>query len=373
MSRSRGAFLGPVRPGLHLPKSPGAPPPWGTRVERIEGIPVVRLRGTPREQGLAHGAALAPQVRHLIGSYLASVVGSGDGRTPLVRLAERLAEGLLDDETAEIEGLASALGGGVSREDLIVGNTFLDIHRVALCSTIVTRDPRSGRPLFGRNLDFPSFGVAHRLSVVFVHEPSDGAPYVTVGWPGLLGALSGMNRAGVAVAVNLVYGASAADTGVPLTFALRRVLARAGDLADAEEILANVRFASSNNLTVCDVAGRGAACEVGPERFVKRPFGNEPLLTTNHFVTRGMRPTLSPIALSSYYRYACLRLGRGDLGERPGLESMKRALRRVALPLINLQGMIFEPAAGRVHVSMGRVPAARGRFACLGGAALWGA
>jgi isopenicillin-N N-acyltransferase like protein len=372
VSESRGSILGPVRPRLHMPKAAGAPPPWGSQVEWIDGIPMVRLAGSPEKQGFTHGAALAPQVLHLIGNYLGSVIGSGADRARAVRLAEGLADGLLDDERAELRGLARGTCGDVSREDLIVGNTFLDVHRMALCSTIIVRDPRTGHPLFGRNLDFPSFGVAHRLGVLFVHAPTDGAKYVTVGWPGLLGALSGMNRAGVAVAVNLVYGAPTARTGVPLTLALRRVLTGARDLAGAEDILGGIRFASSNNITVCDAAGRAAVFEVGPDLLERRLLDDGPLLTTNHFVSRGFRPTLSPISISSHYRYARLKLGGRELRRQPGLEAVKRALRRVALPKINLQGMIFEPATARIHLSMGRVPAARGRFVPLGGTALWG-
>jgi hypothetical protein len=42
------------------------------------------------------------------------------------------------------------------------------------------------------------------------------------------------------------------------------------------------------------------------------------------------------------------------------------------MPRLTLQSMVFDPGAAEIHLSMGRVPAARGTFVRLDRKALWG-
>jgi len=370
MSVSLTTVLGPARPGALLRLLARAPevPPWPEGIECAGGIPIVRLRGTAGERAERHGRLLAPQIRLLLSRYLGLFMGPARAR--FLETADRLEAFLEDSEREQIAGLHRGLDD-LDLDEVRLAATFLDAHKVALCSTIVTRDRRSGRPLFGRNLDFPSFGVAHRLGAVFVTEARDGIPYAAVGWPGLLGVLSGLNREGLALALNLVYGEADAPDGVPLTFAMRRVLARATDLAAAEEILRATRFASSNNVTVCDACGEAAVFEVGPDRFhVRRADG--PIGATNHRASCRRLPRPTPLSCSSHFRYRRLGATRAALATRASVPEVIRALRRAAMPFITLQSMVFHPAERAIRLSTGRVPAARGSFTLLDRDTLFG-
>ncbi len=361
-------FLGPARPRTLLGSRPPAPPPFPDEVPRVEGIPLIRLSGTPRERGERHGRLLGAQVRALVRHYLDRFIGPARAR--FLEISGRLLASLTDEERDEIEGLAHGLAE-LRPEDARLAATFLDAHKTVYCSNVVATHHRTGRPLFGRNLDFPSYGIAHRLGAVFVHEASDEIPHATVGWPGLLGALSGMNREGLTLALNLVYGESDASDGVPATFALRRVLARAPDLPAAEDLLRRTRFASTNNVTVCDARGRAGVFEVGPGGTTVRT-ADGPVWATNHFASCRTRPTLSPLSLSSHVRFRKLASRRRVLEERATGTEVIRALRLAAMPMITLQSMVFEPADRTFRLATGRVPAARGRFVRFGRRLLFG-
>jgi hypothetical protein len=362
-------MLGPARAGL-LALRPAIPvPAWGNEVPRHEGMPVVRLAGSARARGERLGRLVGPQIEFLLRTYLQPFVGHGPARISFERVAGRLAEAMRPEEHAELEGVAA--GAGVSLETMRLGTAFLDAHKVALCSTVVVPDRRTGRPLFGRNLDFVSFGVADRLGLVLVHEPEAGIPFVSVGWPGLLGVLSGLNREGLAIALNLVYGEEDADEGVPLTLALQRVLTEATTLEEADRRIRETPFASCNNVTVCDAGGRAAVYEVGPGRLDRRDLAADPLLATNHLASCRVLPDGTPMSVSSHGRYRLLRGMRGSIRRRASLGEVRRALRRVAVPWINLQSMIFDPARRELWLSMGRVPAARGTFVRFPASSLW--
>src|SRR5436853_197108 len=53
---------------------------------------------------------------------------------------------------------------------------------------------------FGRNLDFMSFGIADKSSVLLVYKPNGRYAFAAVTWPGMIGCLSGMNEHGLALA-----------------------------------------------------------------------------------------------------------------------------------------------------------------------------
>ena len=97
-------------------------------------------------------------------------------------------------------------------------------------------------PLFGRNLDFYTLGMLDKYSLVTVHRPKGKHAFVSIGFPGLFGCVSGMNDAGLALAVHEVFlardGASMFNPkGVPYTFCFRRILEECETVEEAEKLL----------------------------------------------------------------------------------------------------------------------------------------
>src|SRR5262249_58930466 len=110
------------------------------------------------------------------------------------------------DHRTELEAIAKA---GIDREKLVVGNTMFDLKKSIACSALQITPDRSATKnlLFGRNLDYPSLGYAHEYSLVTIYRPKGKHAFASVGFPGLVGSLSGINGAGLALCVLEIYSA----------------------------------------------------------------------------------------------------------------------------------------------------------------------
>jgi len=326
-------------------------------------VPVLTLRGTPREMGFQHGRLLRGAIEKLRRDYLhrflETVVTLPDPDWALERSA-RLERHLPEHHREEVRGLAE--GAGIAFDEAVLLQTFLDLHKLVFCSTIVTRSP-SGRLLFGRNLDFPSLGVAHRFGLVTLHRGEGKRPLASVSWPGLTGVISGMNDVGLTVAVMVVYFEEDVPEGIPYALHYRRILEEAETVGGAGLILYDSKRTNSNNLMVVDGTGAAGLFETTPAGVERRRPEGGALFATNHFLGGLRRPVrLHPISLSSHAR--CRRLGdrAKKAGGRMRLGEVIRALRSVAPPIVNLQAMVFLPEEREILLSMGSVPAARGWF-----------
>ncbi|MCA8937725.1 MAG: hypothetical protein KDB68_16130, partial [Planctomycetes bacterium] len=201
-----------------------------------DGIPVVHVRGTPREMGRALGNLVGLQAFETFHSYMRVFAPDMNGDLRLAREMEpKLPEWLRE----EMRGFSET--SELSYDELLVGQCFLDIHKVAACSTIAAHDSHTetGEILMGRNLDFPSLSIAHEANIVVVYEPEDGEPYAGVTWPGFLGIITGINTRGLALSMMLVYGHQWREhlDGLPFPALFRQLLRDCGTVREADAIL----------------------------------------------------------------------------------------------------------------------------------------
>jgi hypothetical protein len=142
-----------------------------------------------------------------------------------------------------------------------------------------------GHVLVARAFDFEANeGLDRDKAVYFVRE--DGAvPFASVAWPGLVGVLTGVNLAGVAVAVNGARAGTPAAGGEPVPVTLRELLSRAHDTDEAVAILAARTPMVSHLVLVADARGDVAVVERVPGRdaFVRRRWADPDRVgVTNH-------------------------------------------------------------------------------------------
>lgn len=332
-----------------------APAEDRVHVAEKEGFRLVHLYGSPEEIGRQHASAFAEEIKLLRRKYLGKYLRSERDERETVEGTRALEPFYLPRYRAELAALAEA--AGVPWDDALLATGFLDVNRTVLCSTFVGHDPESGEPIFGRNLDFPSLGIAHEHGLCIVYHPTEGHTFASFAYPGMIGVLTGMNDAGLTVAVMNVFQEKRHAQAMPYVLFFRQLLEECSTTAEVVERAQAGCCNVSNNLMVCDAEGDAALLEISPARVEVRRPKDGLVLSTNHFRSQALG---KPVKLC--YRYPILkallegREGEIDLGRAIG------ALRAVAIWPINLQSFVLLPARREVHVAMGRVPACFGRY-----------
>ncbi|MEO8900130.1 MAG: C45 family peptidase [Polyangiaceae bacterium] len=140
-----------------------------------------------------------------------------------------------------------------------------------------------GGGILARAFDFEVDEVFDDHKAVFLVEEEGRIPFASVAWPGLVGVVSGMNAAGVAVVVHGARGGNPQAEGEPVVHALRRVLSTAHDTEEALSALAALPPMVSHIVILTDSKGHSAVVErvPGKPNFVR--FLPAKAVTTNHF------------------------------------------------------------------------------------------
>ena len=350
------------------------PPPvraQGKRVERTDGVPLIRLTGTPYEMGRQHGKLLKDQIAFLHREFLDAMVIPAVGREALGEWATSVEGFIPKAYREELRGLAD--GAGMPYREILVANTMLDRLQTVMCSTVVAGGDATtdGEIYFGRNLDFPGRNILHRMTVVLVFEPEGGTKMAAVTWPGMIGVLSGMNEHGVCGATMLIHRGKTILPGLPYLLMYRQALQDARKTADVEASIRKAKRTCPNNFMVVDGAGTAAVLEFDQAAVASRTPERGTLCSTNHFRSEKMKDVGWPMGKR---RYATLQDFVVREHGRIDLESIRSALRDTATPwFLNVQSMIFLPKRRTLHVSVGgKLPAAAQRFVQFDREALFG-
>jgi isopenicillin-N N-acyltransferase-like protein len=323
----------------------------------INELPVVTVVGSPQEMGEQLGAlALKPA-------------------TPLI---ERADEMLAHYGWKQLQGLALSVGNvlvpqippahlqeldaavaeaGWPRDLLLFGNTVLDLRRIVQCSAVIAEGSRSatGGPLFGRNLDWPPVAGLEESTLVIVYRPTGKHAFASIAFPGTFGCTSGMNDAGLAVAlldaaVEKPGSVNFNPAGMPMIMLARRLLEECTTVEEAAALVRSVERASSFNFAVCDRT-HGVVFELTPQAVELRKSEDGVCLCTNHFRSPELATSME------CWRYEKL---AGEVGEKQyAVADIARRLHDVNQGEATLQSMVFEPSALKLHLAFGKGPASR--------------
>jgi predicted choloylglycine hydrolase len=206
--------------------------------------------------------------------------------------------------------------------------------------------------LFGRNLDYPTLGKLHQYSLVTIYRPKGKKAFASIGFPGLIGCLSGINEEGLALAVHEVRlsrdNSPRLNTkGIPYTMCFRRVLEECRNVSEAEKLLRSLPRTTILNLAVCDRQG-GAVFEITSKNLVVRKGENGITPCTNHFrtkeLTTGVNCWRYPLLAEDFHRE---KLDRNDLATRLHAANQGGA---------TLQTMLFAPKELILFLALGKCP-----------------
>jgi len=319
----------------------------------VEGIPVAIFAGTPAEIGEQHAALLAKAgVAMLKFPKKLFAEAGAEKYWPLAVVASKRLM-MQAPERYRQEMSAAAKHADVDRDEIGVANTLLELRRLG-CSTLIIEPERSatGGPIFGRNFDFPALGLLDKYSLVTVVRPEGRHAFAAVGYPGLVGVLSGMNDAGLAVATLDVYKTGNGSpkyepTGVPLMLVFRQILEECGTVAEAEQLLKRTKATTWANLAVCD-RERGAVFEITPTEVARRDASDSILPCTNHFRVEGLATD------TGCWRYQSL--VKAAQQSKLDVAAVHRHLHQANQGELTLHTMVFEPRELVLHLALGTPP-----------------
>ena len=356
----------PARAGEPF-RYPAGKLPGGAELKYVNDLPVLTVSGSPEQIGAAIGGlALKPDERIL--SYTRDLLKADriEMTWPLFVFGGK---GMLKhfpaDYRTEMDAITRA--SGADPDTITVANTFFDLKNTFECSALMVEGSRSatGGVLFGRNLDYPSLGYIHQHTLVTVYRPAGKHAFVSVGFPGLVGVLSGMNDAGLCLAVLEVYDAKDGEPrfdgqGIPYALCHRRLLEECTTIAEAKKLLESMPRTCLLNLAVADRTG-AAVFEVTPKQVVMRPSEKGVCTCTNHFCSATVRPADFTDVVDSVNRLATLDRVRAGK-EKLGVEDLHKQLHAVNQGDQTLQTMVFDPENLRLHLAFGKVPASAGEL-----------
>ncbi len=323
-------------------------------------IPVLVVEGTPGEMGSAAGKlALKPANRVLdYPRALLERFSAGLFWGSAVKQGKEMYGHFPDEFKNELEAVVKS--SGADRDKVIAGNTLFDIKKMFFCSALLIDRDRSstGGPLLGRNLDYPGLGWVHEYSLVTVYRPQGKHAFVSVGFPGIIGTLSGMNDAGLTVAILEVFAARSGEgrfdpKGLPYALCYRTLLEECTTIAEAKKKLESLPRTTITNLVIADRQGV-AVLEVSPKSVLVRHANRGTLSCTNHFCTE-LKGTNRVDVARSYERFETLEQVRQQK-QKIQVDQVRKALDAVNLGQETLQTMVFEPATLKLHLAIGSCP-----------------
>jgi hypothetical protein len=192
--------------------------PLNGTLRSIEGVPVLTLRGTPWEQGFAHGYLLCDRILRFFNDFVSKDKGRLSAeefealrwRTSIMEIPSQFET----EMRGMLEGMEARSGGPVYFEaldrtlryrDLVMANCMGDISRFTMqCSSFAAWGSMTGdgQTVAGRNYEWPRYPAMIGAQVIVVRSPppgSDTLSSVSLFFPGLIGVITAMNEEGVTV------------------------------------------------------------------------------------------------------------------------------------------------------------------------------
>lgn len=332
-------------PDLTSPRREVRTVPHGT-LEWVEGLRVVTLHGTPEEIGRAHGELLGAEAARCVDSVL-HVVGTAETirggtwfRRRLDDAARRLAPHIPEHHLRESRAMAEALG--LDPGLVAVVNVFPELFH---CSgfAVAGSATADGTLYHGRVLDYMTEIGLQDAAAAFVIAPEGRIPFVTIGYAGFTGSVSGMNAQGISLGEMGGRGEGQWD-GVPMATLMRRAMEECTTL---DEVIAlwtdSPRTCEYYYVFADGKTRRSVGVAATPERieFVKPGEGHELL---------GAGIT-DAVVLSAGDRLLCL---RERVKEQFGKIDEEAAIRLMDRPVAmksNLHNVLFVPEKLVLHVA----------------------
>ncbi len=207
----------------------------------IEGERVVLLHGTPEQIGKAHGQLLKAEADRCIDSVLYAfgtfqTIRSGRWfRHELHAAHERLAPYIPERHMRETVAMAKAID--LDPQLAKAMNVFPELFH---CSgfAIFGKATKGGKLYHGRVLDYMTTIGLQDAAASFVIAPEGQIPFITVGYAGFIGSVTGMNARSISLG-EMGGGGEGQWDGVPMATLMRRAMEECSTLDEVKALWKN--------------------------------------------------------------------------------------------------------------------------------------
>jgi isopenicillin-N N-acyltransferase-like protein len=338
-------------------------------------ITVLYTRGTPYERGYQHGVLLRDEVQENLTALYDGLKARYHFEELFYEAFERMRPFIPEEYMEEMHGLAhgarlpinlvhavhaipsiSEWGGKKHLKDVV--EKMMDGSLGTSCSNFAFKGKSSadGRMYAVRVLDWGIYKLSklHKYPLIQVGVPDKGLAFANIGWVGFIGAVSGMNAAGITLGEK-GYGDPEGETlrGEPMPFMLRDVLSQAHNLRDVERIIRTSKGDCSYVFLMSD--GKTGEAEL----FIKDAHRFK-VFKPGEPVRDGKKnlPAIPEIVWDGHYEEALA----SELTTRSGhLEPsviMSEMVPKIAMPG-NFQNVIYEPGRLQFWVNNAKSPKER--------------
>ena len=264
-----------------------------------------------------------------------------------------------------------------------IGHALQDLALVG-CSSFAAWGEKSedGNLILGRNFDFYVNDAFAENKIVAFINPKEGHKFMMVTWPGMIGAVSGMNLEGLTVTINAGKSEIPLSAKTPISILTREILQHAATIEEAIAIAKKRKVFVSESIMVGSAHDNKAVLiEVSPKKMdvYEVPNSNQ-LICSNHFQSKTFKNdkrNLTQITDShSKYRFDRMqelfsenpkinpKIASEILRNKEGLKNIQLGYgnEKALNQLLAHHGIIFKPKEKLVWVSAN--PYQLGEFVC---------
>ena len=147
----------------------------------------------------------------------------------------------------------------------------------------------TGRLLVGRTFDFEAGRHFDSNKIIGLYRPQRGQAFLSVSWPGMAGAVTGINEQRIYCSINGAHSADKGRIGRPVSLVVREVLQYATTIDEAVAIVKAAEVYVTDGYLIADgKSGEAVVVEKTPARTEIRRMSGDVLLQANHFETPGL-------------------------------------------------------------------------------------
>ena len=280
-------------------------------LQKCENLHVLTLQGTPTERAQLHGQMLKKYLSRDVFNYFSDRILKETSQKNLFikwtaslfynwwvnRMMSHAPTEFIDEIKAMAEGAEAdfqTIKRAMALPDTASVFAALPIRGLfktlfVMGCTSVARQSEDGNFVYGRNLEFSGTKVFDEHPLMTIQIPKEGSnelKHITFGADGVqFGGITGVNEAGIAIAIHQLVTSDSDSFGVPMIFVGELVLRQAKTLDEAQEIINKNRPGPMWVFVLADINRKEArALEVSAKYLNARKMETNIFGQTNHIM-----------------------------------------------------------------------------------------